>query len=353
MDPFVRTHQAAWERLGEILKRIEASGLQALEFDELEDLGRLYRQTATHLAQARSEHRDARVVEHLNLLVGRAHAIIYRRRRRRLLRPWRFFAVEFPQVFRRTFRFTVASAVLFVGSALLAYALVTLDPGWAAHTAPEGLADAIEDFLDLGKPAGEYFAHAHRELGSGGLSALLWTHNLQIGVVAFALGIGLCIGTVWALTTNGMMVGSVIAVGALRAQTADVWAIIAPHGVLELSAIMISGGAGLMLGYSVIDPGDLTRRDAVVTAARDAVKLVLGAAPIFLVAGCIEGTLSPIAGGLFAENGVRIAFGVGTGLALVWYLALGDRLLSRLPGARKASDRTAIHAASPSAPGSD
>ncbi len=347
MDPFARAHQADWERLGEILKRIDTSGLQALDPDELEDLGRLYRQTATHLAQARAEHRDARLVEHLNLLVGRAHAAIYRKQSRRSLRPWRFFAVEFPQVFRRTFRFTAASAGLFLGSAVLAYVLVMLDPGWLAHTGPEGLGEAIEGFLDLNKPAGEYFAYAHEMWGSGPLSALLWTHNLQIGVLAFALGIGLCIGTVWALTTNGMMVGSVIAIGALRSQQADVWAIIAPHGILELSAIMISGGAGLMLGHSIINPGDLTRRDALVAAARDAAKLLLGAALVFLVAGCIEGTLSPIPTGLFGPNGPRIAFGVATGLLLVWYLAAGDKVLPRLSFRRSRPAPAATRAASP------
>lgn len=351
MDPFVRAHQADWERLGELLKRVDASGLQALDRDELEDLGRLYRQTATHLAQARTEHRDARLVEHLNLLVGRAHALIYRKQSRRSLRPWRFYAVEFPQVFRRTFRFTAASAMLFLGSALLAYVLVMLDSGWLASTGPEGLREAIEGFLDLHKPAGEYFAYAHETWGSGPLSALLWTHNLQIGVLAFAFGIGLCIGTIWALMTNGMMVGSVIAIGALRSQQADVWAIIAPHGILELSAIMISGGAGLRLGYSIINPGDLTRRDSLVTAARDAAKLMLGVVPVFLIAGCIEGTLSPISAGLFAQNGPRIAFGVVTGLLLVWYVAAGDRVLPRL-SLRWRPAPAAIRASSPSAPGS-
>jgi len=213
---------------------------------------------------------------------------------------------------------------------VLAYLLVSTDPGWLAHVAPEGLSDAIESFIKLDAPAGTYFGQIQGALGSGPLSALLWTHNLQIGLVAFALGIGLGIGTVWALVSNGMMVGSVVAVGALNQKTALVCAIMAPHGVIELSAIAISGGAGLMLGYTVINPGDLSRRDALVLAARDAVRLMLGVVPLFLVAGLIEGTISPVAEGLFASNLPRLVFGGATGVILAGYLTVGDRLLGRL-----------------------
>jgi uncharacterized membrane protein SpoIIM required for sporulation len=349
VDAFVEQHRQRWERLKELLAAIDAGGLRALDAPALEEFGRLYRQVATHLAQARAERRDARVVEHLNLLVGRAHAIIYQRTRQRALRPWRFFATEFPQVFRRTFRFTGVSAILFVGSAVLAYLLVVSDSGWLEHVAPAGLADAIESFLKRGVPAGAYFSETQQALGGGPLSAFLWTHNLQIGLVAFALGIGVGVGTIWALVSNGMMVGSVIAVGVLNHKTALVCAIIAPHGVVELSSIMISGGAGLMLGYAVINPGDLARRDAIAIAARDAVKLMLGVAPLFLIAGLIEGTISPISDGPFASDAARLVFGAATGILLAGYLVLGDRLLGRLSLRRRPGAQTAQARPTPSA----
>lgn len=339
MDPFVEQYKPRWDELSRLLDQIDRRGLKALNATELEEFGRLYRQTTVHLAQARAEQRDERLVDHLNMLVARAHAIIYGRTRRRAFRPLAFYASEFPQVFRRTFRYTAVSASVFVGSAIVAYILVVADAGWIEHTAPAGLGTAIQSFLDEDKPAGAYFKAAQGALGSSGLSALLWTHNLQVGLAAFVLGIGLGIGTIRELATNGMMVGSVIALGALAHKPALVVAIMAPHGVIELSAIIICGGAGLRIGYSLIAPGERTHLDALMLAAQDAVKLMLGVAPLFLIAGGIEGTISPIAEGLFRGNPSRIVFGVGTGILVMSYLMMGDRLLKpllsrvhRLPG---------------------
>ncbi|MGQ9732388.1 MAG: stage II sporulation protein M, partial [Candidatus Zipacnadales bacterium] len=153
--------------------------------------------------------------------------------------------------------------------------------------------------------------------------------------------------------TNGMMVGRVLAVGVLEGEAARVWAIIAPHGILELSAIIISGGAGLRLGYAVIDPGDHSRREAIILAAREAIKLMFGIAPIFLVAGLIEGTISPIAVGLFAGNFPRIIFGAATGIILAGYLLLGDRWLGRISLGRRSRSAPPTRAVVPSAPSTD
>lgn len=325
MDPFVEAHRPQWERLDDLLRTVDQSGLKALSPPELGELGRLYRQAATHLAQARAERRDPRLVDYLNLLVGRGHAVIYRHRRGPGFSLRRFFAAEFPQTFRRTFRFTAVSVALSVAGASLAYVLVVADRGWVEHVAPKGLPDAVEGFLAKNQPAGAYFGEAHGALGSGPFSALLWTHNLQVGVTAFAGGLTACALTVWALAANGMMLGSFLAVGTLHSRQLDCWAIIAPHGALELSAVFICGGAGLMLGYSVINPGDLRRRDAIALAARESVKLVLGVVPVFLAAGCIEGTISPISTGLFRDSWVRVAFGLGTWLILACYLAAGGK----------------------------
>ena len=339
MDPFVETNRSSWERLAYLLKRVESSGLRSLAPEDLEDLGRLYRQIATHLAQARAERRDPNVIEHLNLLLGKAHAAIYTRRRKRSLRIGRFYATEFPRVFRRTFRYTAASFILFVGSAVLDYCLSVADPGWLEHTAPSGIEQAIGDFLEEDVPAGDYFARTQKQIGgSEAFSSFLWTHNLQVALLAFGLGIGACIGTVWALTTNGMMVGAALAVGALHGKLGVVYAMLAPHGVIELSAIILSGGAGFRLGWAVISPGNLSRRDALVIAARDAVKLILGTVPLFLLAGFIEGTITPITAEPFRENLPRILFGVATGVGLYAYLAAGDGLFGRFFGETAGGD---------------
>ena len=112
----------------------------------------------------------------------------------------------------------------------------------------------------------------------------------------------------------------------------DLVAVVTPHGVVELSAIFIAGGAGLMLGHAIIDPGDRLRRDAIVHASREAVKLAVGTVPMFVCAGLIEGLISPQYEGLFASNAARIAFGWLMGGAWFLYLFAGDHVIAAMRG---------------------
>jgi uncharacterized membrane protein SpoIIM required for sporulation len=119
------------------------------------------------------------------------------------------------------------------------------------------------------------------------------TNNIQVTFIAFAGGITFGLFTLYVLFMNGILLGSVAGVSHLYDFSDNLWGFVAAHGVVELSVIFIAGGAGLQLGWSILRPGLLTRRAALVVAARRAVQLLFGCVPLLVLAGLIEGFVSP------------------------------------------------------------
>lgn len=328
-DQFVLTRRSAWERLSSLLDRVERSGLRSLSADELDDLGRLYRQVTAHLSEARTARLDSETVAYLNQLASRAYARVYAGERARHLGLGQLFAVELPRTFRRRAGYIGVSFGLSVLAAMVAFAAVSSDRRWADVLTHPGADDRWAEFAHSGQPAGEYFADSARSAGGPEFSAFLMSNNIRVALNAFALGVTFGLGTLVVLCVNGLMLGVFFGVGASADASVRFAAIVAPHGVLELSAIFIAGGAGLMLGHALVDPGDLFRRDALRIAAADAVKLAVGTVPMFVVAGLIEGMVSPQTEGLFGQDAPRVLFGLLVGAAFWLYLFFGDRLWVR------------------------
>jgi uncharacterized membrane protein SpoIIM required for sporulation len=146
----------------------------------------------------------------------------------------------------------------------------------------------------------------------------IMTNNLSVSFATFAFGITAGIGTVWMMVVNGLLIGVIGAATWQAGMALQLWSFVAPHGVLELPAIFIAGGAGLEIARGMLFPGLLPRRESLARAGGRAARLVLGIVPMLVVAGVIEGFVSPsgIAKPLkFLLAAVLLA-------ALVTYLAL-------------------------------
>jgi uncharacterized membrane protein SpoIIM required for sporulation len=163
------------------------------------------------------------------------------------------------------------------------------------------------------------------------MSGWIAVNNIKVALTAFALGVTLGLGTLYILANTGLMLGAFIGVGAYHGRLMDMIGIVAPHGFLELSAIFICGGAGLMMGWALIAPGDRPRTAALSDAAKRAVILLAGAVAMLAVAAAIEGFLSPQATGLLQTNGPRILFGFTTWLAACAWLLMGGSRASQPP----------------------
>lgn len=288
----------------------------------------LYRSAVADLARARSEGWPGQVRDYVNDLVAKAHARIYAVQPRSGLGMRVYFFGVVPAVFRRRWRYLASSVLLTLAVALVSYVGVRREPVLARELLG-GFAEAIEEFARSGEAAGHYFADQPfvKYLGGGSFSAFLFLHNLQVAVQAFALGVTAGLGTLFVLLSNGMMIGAFLAIGANEGALGRLLSVVAPHGALEIPAILIAGAAGLLMGHAIVSPGRWRRADALRLAARDALALLVGSAPMFLAAGIIEGNLSPRFSGVFGSDQVRFGFALGMLGVLGLYLWGGDKLL--------------------------
>jgi uncharacterized membrane protein SpoIIM required for sporulation len=282
LKSFLESRIDKWKRLEELTARASRYKLRKMKSEDVREFGRLYRRTAADLAIAREEVRDRRLVNYLNHLVARAHGAIYRNDSSGFGVFLSFFRYELPAVFRKTFPYTLASFLIFILPALFAFAMSFVDEGFAERVAPQVRAKII---------AGENWTETINSVNPLASTAIQ-TNNIMVTFFAFAGGLLIGVGTLLILASNGLSIGLVLGL-CVKYRFWDIPIFVAAHGPIELTAIFIAGGAGLLLGKALLIPGDLRRKDALVTNGSLAIKLILGCIPMLLIAGIIEGFVSP------------------------------------------------------------
>lgn len=302
----VDRRQQDWHRLAGLLDRAESEGLAKLTAGELAELSRLHRRVSSHLAQAKGGSTDAEVIEYLNGLVVRSHNTVYRvPSRAQWRRVGEFFTDTYPRKLRRLWPFVLISAIVFFGSSIFAFVLSYSDPALGKLFIPPQFAGALRpggtsDYEESPLPAGTMAP----------LSAFIMQNNIKVGFMAFAGGALGGTVTLYALLQNGLMVGGLSGAMHHYGDVLPYYSLIIPHGVVELWAIVIAGACGLRLGWAVIAPGRYTRWEALKQAAPDAAAVMLGTVVLFVVAGLIEGFVTPAPIGPYAKIGVGIVSGV-------------------------------------------
>ena len=310
---FLESRLAKWKRLEELTGRASRFRLNNLSGEEVREFGRLYRRTAADLAIAREEVRDQRLINYLNHLVGRAHGAIYRSESSGFSVVWDFFRYEFPAAFRRTFRYTLAAFLISIFSAAFA---------WTASTMDEGFADQIAPGLRRDIAAHHNWTQSVNNANPLA-STSIQTNNIRVTFLAFGGGIVAGLVTILVLIQNGLLLGMVLGL-CVKYKFWDIPIFVAGHGVIELTAIFIAGGAGLMIGKALLMPGDRRRIDALVTHGIEAVKLILGCIPMLIIAGLIEGFISPA----LIPAGIKFAVSALSLLALIVYFLKPDQRLN-------------------------
>jgi len=273
-----------WARLELLVDRSNKGGISALDHRELQELGLLYRQTASDLATVREDVTSNQLSFYLNQLLGRAHNLIYMGHKQKISGIVRFYAQTFPQVFRETFRQSLLAFLIFAVTGIATWAVTIHDPSFAHRLLGPQMMDTIEK-----KEMWTQSIVTIKPLAASGIM----TNNLAVSFATFAMGITAGIGTIWMMVTNGMLIGVIGAATWQAGMALQLWSFVAPHGVLELPAIFIAGGAGLEIARGMLFPGFLPRRESLALAGGRAARLVLGIVPMLIIAGIIEGFVSP------------------------------------------------------------
>ena len=279
---WLNKRKAHWERLEQLLNSAK-QGLNHLSGAELQELGLLYRQTASDLSAVLEDRTSAHFATYLNHLLGRCHNFLYAGGQAEAKKLVRFYRSEYPRLFRESLPLILLAAAQFGVGALAGWAVTVHDPGLAHRF----LGPQMMDTIDQRKMWTESVV-ALKPLASSSIT----TNNLSVAFSAFALGLTGA-GTLLMMLFNGLMLGVIAAATAKTGMALSLWSFVAPHGVLEIPAILIAGGAGLELSRGLFFPGMLPRRDALAAAGKRAVRLLLGAIPLLIVAGTIEGFFSP------------------------------------------------------------
>ncbi len=314
MNRFLDEHKNNWRRLEDLLGMLTGTGLRGLTRVEVREFGELYRRAASDLAIARAETRDARLINYLNSLVIRAHGRIYRSESQGVGLIWKFFANDLPVTFRANWVYMAIAFGVFAGFAVFGFIATWINLDFTHFVSLSGITEQIR--------ADNHWWTSLNDANQVGATSIM-SNNIVVTMRAFAFGVFFGVGAFWDLAFEGARLGSVFA-ACYRINPPfgnDLATFVVGHGVIELSCIFFCGGAGMMIGYAIIDPGDLTRARALKKKGMEAAKIVIGCACFLVVAGTIEGFLSP--SGL--PPAVKIATGVFTGIAMYSYLALVGR----------------------------
>jgi len=306
LSDFLREREPDWAELEAALtaargraERLGPAGVMRL--------GRLYQGAAADLALARRRFPGDPAVTRLEDLVGRARVVVYAAEERRgsLLR---FFGTGYWRLVRQRPRPLLLALLLLAGSAAAMALWALRDPAGALGLLPGR-------FRVVGEPHSGGLGLSPGQ--SSALSTTIFTNNIAVTFIAFAGGIALGVGAAVVLVYNGALLGALAGIAAGDGWTQDFVRLVAPHGVLELSCIAVSAAAGMRVGWALVEPGPLPRSAALVAEARLAVAIVLGTAPWLVVAGLVEGFVTP------ERIGLAPALLVGLGLAaLYWGLML-------------------------------
>ncbi|MGQ0743295.1 MAG: stage II sporulation protein M [Acidimicrobiales bacterium] len=311
IDSWMAARQGDWERLERLARRAgrRAGRLSGAEIDEMVSL---HRQVSTHLSLARSRYADPALVARLTRLVARSGSVVYGTRSRTLRAMATFFTLAFPAAMWRARWAILASAGLFILPAAGVGIWIANSEAALAASGPAALREAY-----VNTEFEEYYSSAP----AAAFSSQVFTNNVRVGFLAFAGGVAFCLVTVYVLILNGAGLGMAAGLFAAVDQSPRFYGLILPHGLLELTAVFVAGGAGLRLGWALIEPGDRRRSVALATEARRSVTIVLGLIAVFGVAGLIEGfvTGSPL------PTWLRVGIGVAAETAFLSYVFIAGR----------------------------
>ena len=307
VDAFVLTHRGTWDRLDQLVKRRRS--LTGAEVDELVEL---YQRVSTHLSMLRSAPSDSLLTGRLSSLVARARSVVTGAHAPVSSTFVRFWTVSFPVVAYRAWRWWVGTAVAF-------FAVVVVIAMWVAGN-PE-VQSAIGTPSDIDELVNHDVASYYSEHPAAAFALQIWINNSWVSAQCIAMSVLLGLPIPLVLFKNAANLGLIAGLMFQAGKGGILLGLLAPHGLLELTAVFLAGATGMRLGWSVISPGDRPRGQVLAEQGRGVVSVAVGLVGVLLVSGLIEALVTPSPLPTF----VRVGIGVIAEAAFLSYIVYFGR----------------------------
>jgi uncharacterized membrane protein SpoIIM required for sporulation len=312
---FIKKHREEWKQLEQMVT-ILSKKRNALTGDAITQFYRFYQKAAQNLSYCQTYFPNFEVTLYLNGLVSKSHNLLYKDQVSSIKQIRYFFSTKFIGLLVDQWKFVMAALILFTIGALGSFISVMNDPLHIYSILPAEIAQGISP---------EHLGSGDGKVDSALMSASIMTNNIKVAILAFAGGVTFGLLTIYMLVSNGIMLGALAALYWHYGKSYDFWAYIVPHGMIELTAIFIAGGAGLLMGFKLFVPGHFSRGYQLKHNANRSVQLLLGTIPLFIIAGVIEGFITP------AHIPLEVKYIVAflTVIGLILYVMIGKLKLGK------------------------
>ncbi len=305
VDAFVLTHRGTWDRLDRLVKR-----RRSLTGAEVDELVALYQRVSTHLSILRSAGTigsDSVLIGRLSSLVARARSVVTGAHAPLSRTFTRFWTVSFPVTAYRGWRWWLGTAVAF-------FAVVIAIAWWVAGN-PE-VQSAIGTPTDIDELVNHDVASYYSDHPAAAFALQVWVNNSWVSAQCIALSVVLGLPIPFVLFNNAANVGLIAGLMFQAGKGGVLLGLLAPHGLLELTAVFLAGATGMRLGWSVISPGDRPRGQVLAEQGRAVVSVAVGLVAVLLVSGLIEALVTPSP----LPTAVRVGIGVLAEVAFLSYV---------------------------------
>lgn len=317
---WIARREVSWRQLEALLTQAEKNGLGSLSGSQVRQMASLYRSVSADLARAKGNGVGQSVIQDLQRLTSRSYSQIYQGSRRQEWQAlWEFCRYGFPAVVQQSWVYIAIATALFATGGLLGWWLAWQDPAFLTLVLGQ-------DFVEEVKTSQELWTVSILGVEPIASSGIM-INNIGVSLQALLGGVTMVVPsvpmmtppgafTIFLLVVNGVMMGCVGVLVAQANLAYDLWAFVFPHGALELPAIFMAGGAGLLLARGILLPGPYRRIDALKLYGLQAAQLLYGIIVLLIIAGLIEGFFSPQT---WIPNALKYAAGTAILIALVQY----------------------------------
>jgi uncharacterized membrane protein SpoIIM required for sporulation len=288
---------------------------------EPDEMAEQFTELVNDLGYSKTFYPQSKVTQYLNGLASRIYLGIYKNKKEETSRVWNFWKKELPLTVRKYHRELLYSLLLFLAFALMAVFSTAQDQSFVRGVLGDGYMEMTEENIARGDPFGVY-----KDKEPFQMFMAIALNNIKVSFMVFVGGFLASIGTIWILFENGMMLGAFQTFFFLRDLGWQSILVVWIHGTLEISAIIIAGGAGFIVGNSILFPGTHKRLDSVKRGAKDGLKLMVGLVPVFIVAGFLEGFITRHS---TMPKAISISILLGSLSFIIWYFVIYPIRLTR------------------------